>query len=89
MKDEKGKKDTRPPRAWFEVRETHPGIHGNTGLSLKKGERHRLDPELVGGEEGNELFKPVDGPHKKKETPPAPKAQETKQGPEEKQGGDK
>ena len=66
-------------KGWFEVKKTLPGIHGNTGLPLKKGERHLLDPELVGGKEGNELFKPVDGPHKKKETPPPAAVEEKKE----------
>jgi len=67
----KDNKETSHKPAWFEVRNDVPGIHGNTGLPLKKGERHLLDPAQVGGVEGNELFKPVSGPHKKKEDPPA------------------
>jgi len=58
-------------KKWYEVRKTLPGIHGNTGLPLVKGGQHLLDPKLVGGEEGNDLFKPIAGPTKKEDPSPA------------------
>jgi len=76
----KDKKEAAPrKRAWFEVSKDVPGIHGNTGLPLIKGTRHFLDTAQVGGEEGNDLFRPVDGPHKKKEDPPPGKAEEKRE----------
>jgi hypothetical protein len=63
-------------KRWFEVTE-NAGVHANTGITLRKGERHFLEETLVGAFEGEEkrfvcsgLFREVNRPHPPKEEKP-------------------